>query len=150
MKFFLSLISSMILTISVLAHDEGHGPKLGDQPKYGGKVTAVINYKDVEKGRKATLLYKAELTKNSNGLVRLYFYDKNMRLLDTSKFAKASATLFTKDSKSKKKIKKEFTLDKKQKNFEGNLPLKPRPPFNIEININKENEKLFMAFDNLS
>ena len=150
MKRFFTHLAPLLITTSLMAHDEGHGPKLGDQPKFGGAVTAVIKESEVEEGRKAKLLYKAELTKNAQGIVRLYFYDTEMKPVAVKGFANGEGVLLYKKGGSKKYDQLSFPLEKKDKHFEGKLPLKPRPPFNIDVKINEGGKKLFMAFDNLN
>lgn len=144
--FALALVASQ----GALAHDEGHGPKLGDQPKFGGNVAAVINKEEVSKGTKAELLYKAELTKNNQNVVRVYLYDKEMKPLKEQEFSSAAGELQFKDRKTKKWEGHDFTLEKKDGYFEGKLPTSPRRPFNIDITIPAKDKKLFMAFDNLN
>jgi hypothetical protein len=150
MKCLLSILVSVFVTAQAFAHDEGHGPKLGDQPKFGGLVSAVIDHLEVDKGRDAKLLYKAELTKNAQGTVRVYFYDNTMKPVSIGDFGSASADLIHKDRKTKKWISKSFKLEKKGDFYEGKLPLKPRPPFNVDVKVDSKAKKLFMAFDNLS
>lgn len=152
MKLVFILLSQFFFGSFVLAHDEGHGPKLGDQPKYGGTVTAVIDYAELDNGREAKLLYKAELTKNAGGLIRVYFYDKDMKPVSVEPFDSVSGELIYRDRKAKKSAQKNISMKKKKGHFEGKLPIKPQPPFNIDVKVRrKDNGKiLFMAFDNLS
>ena len=150
MKCLLAILVLTFLSVNALAHDEGHGPKLGDQPKFGGLVAAVIDHLEVDKGRKAELLYKAELTKNAKGVVRVYFYDNAMKPISIDGFKAGVADLIHKDKTSKKWISKSFKLEKKGDFYEGTLPLKPRPPFNIDVKVDSKGKRLFMAFDNLS
>lgn len=147
-----SLLLSLTLLVSTvaLAHDEGHGPKLGDQPKYGGKVAAVISKSEVNKGTKAEMRYKAELTKTNDGTIRVYLYDKKMNLLPLQEFASATGELLFKDRKTKKWTAHEFKFSKKDKSFEGKLPTQPRRPFNIDVTLKKGDKDLFIAFDNLN
>jgi len=144
------IITALLMSQLVQAHDEGHGPKLVDQPKFGGKIAAVINKVEVKKGTKAKLLYKAELTKNNQNMVRVYLYDKDMKPLTLESFKSAKAQLQFKDRKTKKWDSFDFNLDKKENAFVGKLPQSPRRPFNIDVSINGKDKKLFMAFDNLN
>ncbi len=132
------------------AHDEGHGPKLGDQPKFGGNVAAVIDKTEIKKGTKAKMLYKAELTKSNKNVVRVYLYDKDMKPLKLDDFKKATGELLFKDRKTKKMTTHEFAFTKKGDHFEGSLPTKPRRPFNVDVSIGQESKTLFIAFDNLN
>ena len=54
----------------VLAHDEGHGPKLSDVAKQGGVVSPVIDAKEHDLGAKAAVVFKAELVRAEDGTVR--------------------------------------------------------------------------------
>ncbi len=148
MKKLIFLIT--LMTASAYAHDGGHGPKLGDQPKYGGKVAAVINKKEVKKGTDAKLLYKAELTKNSQNIIRVYMYNTKMKLMNLNNLKNAKADLIFKDRKTKKWKAETFNLEKKDDFYQGKLPVQPRRPFNIDVTVNAEGKDLFMAFDNLN
>ncbi|MCB0362951.1 MAG: hypothetical protein KDD35_09515 [Bdellovibrionales bacterium] len=146
-----------LLTITLLlaghfafAHDEGHGPKLGDQPKFGGKVVAVINKDEVSKGTKATMLYKAELTKTNQNVVRVYLYDKEMKPMKVEEFGAAKGELQFKDRKTKKWSGHEFKFEKKDGFYEGKLPTEPRKPFNVDVTLKQMEKNLFMAFDGLN
>ena len=46
----------LVFCLNVLAHDEGHGPKLKDVGKKGGRVTSVVLAKDDTKGSAAELV----------------------------------------------------------------------------------------------
>ena len=146
----LTIIGLLMLSQFAFAHDEGHGPKLGDQPKFGGKVAAVIDKKEIKKGTDAEMLYKAELTKNTSNVVRVYMYDKKMSPITIKEFGSAAAEHQYKDRKTRKWVSKSFKLEKKKGYYEGSLNTKPRRPFNIDVTINNKNKKLFMAFDNLN
>lgn len=132
------------------AHDEGHGPKLGDQPKFGGKVAAVINKNEVSKGTKAAMLYKAELTKNNQNIIRVYLYDKKMKPLKIEDLGTAAGELLFKNRKTRKMSSHDFEFKKKDGFYEGKLPTKPRRPFNIDVTLKQKDKNLFMAFDGLN
>ena len=146
----LLIILTIISASFANAHDEGHGPKLGDQPKFGGKVAAVIDKSEIKKGTKAKMLYKAELTKNNKNVVRVYLYDKDMKPIKPDSFKEASGELQFKDRKTKKWGSHEISFTKKDGFFEGTLPTNPRRPFNIDVSIGAKDKTLFMAFDNLN
>ena len=143
------ILALCLLTQISYAHDDGHGPKLGDQPKFGGKVTAAINKKEVKKGRDATMLYKGELTKTGQNMVRIYLYNKKMKPLKLENVGDAYAEVIYKDRETRKWTKKKFDLEKKNGSFEGKIPGNPRRPFNIDVTIKHDEKNLFMAFDNL-
>ena len=140
---------TMLIAGLAFAHDEGHGPKLTDSPKYGGKVAAVIDKKEVKLGIKAKLLYKTEITKNNEGMIRVYFYDEKMNLLKDNTFLDGSAELQFQDGKSKKWQSQEFKLEKKDGGFEGKLPTVPKKRFNVDVTVKNGEQSLFSAFDGL-
>lgn len=148
MKFL--TIAFLLMSRMVFAHDEGHGPKLGDQPKFGGKVTAVIDRQEVNKGAKAAMLYKAELTKTGDNVVRVYLYDQAMKPLSIADLGASEGELLFKDKKTKKMASHAFKFEKKDGFYEGKLPTEPRRPFNVDVTIKEKDKTLFMAFDGLN
>ena len=141
------LLLSLFLSTNLFAHDEGHGPAIKDESLKGGTVTAIIAEKDVNKGRKAQMVYKGELVHESRGQdVKLYVYSQNMRPLDMTKFKNE-----VKAVQIERGGKKEFILklDKTGKFFEGQRPKNKRVPFNIDVFIKQDDKKLFGAFDGL-
>lgn len=138
----------LIAATLLLAHDEGHGPKVGDQPKQGGVLTAVVEAKDAALGAKAALVYKAELVRLDDGTARVHVYDADMRPLDLGAFDKtAKAVLLTEWRK--KLTKAPFTLELADGAFTGALPKAPRKPYNIDVTFTEGKRKLLAAFDNL-
>ena len=103
----LSMLSlSLLLSFNLMAHDEGHGPAIKDESLKGGAVTAIIAEKDVNKGRKAQMIYKGELVHESRGEdVKLYIYSQDMKPIDLSKFKKEVKGVQIETGKEK-----EFTL----------------------------------------
>ncbi|MBI4346246.1 MAG: hypothetical protein HY553_05285, partial [Elusimicrobia bacterium] len=71
----MGLLLAAALASAAYAHDEGHGPKLTDQPPQGGVLTAVVEAKDAKLGPAAALVYKAELVRSDDGTVRVTLYD---------------------------------------------------------------------------
>ncbi|MBP9707105.1 MAG: hypothetical protein KBD78_05630 [Oligoflexales bacterium] len=129
-----------------LAHDEGHGPKLKDPAKRGGKLAPVIAHNEISKGTKATMLYKAEFTKNAENLVRVYLYDEKMAP-KTLAIKGASGTIYYKD-KAKNKM-AEIPVSMKVENGEitASLPADIGKPFDLDVTLETEDKKLFIAFD---
>lgn len=121
----------LLLSTTGFAHDGGHGPKVTDIGKHGGKITAVIAKKDQELGPKAKLHYKAELVrvKGTDGKpgFRFYIYDKDMKPLPTDKLSpKASGILAywnrvpgKKLDKDKDGVIKNFEMDLKKRYYLG-------------------------------
>lgn len=147
MKYWGILLAAS-LSLPAFAHDEGHGPKLVDAGKMGGVVSAVVRAEDAKLGSKAALLYKAELTRSEDGIVRVYLYDKDMKPVDPARFGKtAKATLET--HKKKKTTRTAFTLTLEEQAFTGRAPKASSKPFNIDVIIKEGDKPLLAAFDNL-
>ncbi|MAZ46932.1 MAG: hypothetical protein CME65_00120 [Halobacteriovoraceae bacterium] len=143
MKAFTTLL--LTLTLNTFAHDEGHGPAITDESMQGGKVTAIIDYKQVNDGRKAKMLYKGELVIEDLD-VKLYIFDKKMNEVSLKEFDKTvNAIQLEKGKSSKFKL----TLDKSKKFYKGTREKNKRVPYNIDVNIEKNGTKLFGAFDGL-
>lgn len=138
----------LALSLSAFAHDEGHGPKLKDVGKKGGRVTSVVLSKDAGKGAAAELVYKGEIIRSKDGKIKIYFYDKDMNPLKLDGFAKsAKATLIS--GREGKETEKEFKLSFVSDHFEGMTP-KPIPRrYNIDVRVSEGDKELLAAFDNL-
>lgn len=144
----LSWTLPLVLAAVAFAHDEGHGPKLTDQPKMGGVVTAVVEAKDAAKGPEAPLVYKAELVRSEDGKARVYLYDKDMTALDLSTFDKKAKGV-VETIKKKKVSKVSFELALLDGAFVGRPPKPAKKPFNIDVTLQEGKRKLLAAFDNL-
>lgn len=144
----LGVLLAASLSLPAFAHDEGHGPKLTDAGKMGGVVTAVVPAKEAKLGPKAVLLYKAELTRSDDGIVRVYLYDKDMKALDPSRFGK-SAKAVLESHKKKKTTRVPFALVLEEGAFTGKTPKPASKPFNIDVTFKDGERDLLAAFDNL-
>ena len=133
---------------AALAHDEGHGPKLSDSGKFGGLVSPVVKKSEAKLGPKAGLVYKAELARASDGTVRIYLYDTEMKPLSLEKFDKE--TTATVGSRVKGKWKQvAFDLEQKDGAFVGKMPKPQSKPYSIDVNVKEGGTDLLSAFDNL-
>ena len=145
---YAGLLLAAALSTAAHAHDEGHGPKLSDQPPQGGVITAVVEAKDAKLGAKAPLVYKAEMVRSEDGIVRVTLYDKELKPLDAAKLAKgADAVLII--IKKKKVIEKPFKLTLDAGTFVGKMPKPASKPYNIDVTVMEGKRKLLAAFDNL-
>ncbi len=145
---YLGILLAAALPATALAHEEGHGPRLGDVGKMGGVVTAVVLAKQARLGPKAALVYKAELVRSEDGTARVYLYDKDMRPLDLARFGKnARAVLET--VKKKKVTRIPFALKAEGDAFVGRAPKARSKPFNIDVAFEEGDRELLAAFDNL-
>lgn len=138
----------LMLAGLALAHDEGHGPKLTDQPKMGGVLTGVVAAKDAKLGPKAALVYKAEMVRSEDGTVRVYLYDKDLNPLDLAKFEREAAGTLE-DLRKKKPFLIKFKLALVDGAFTGKAPKASKKPFNIDVTLKEGERKLLAAFDNL-
>lgn len=144
----LTWLLPVVIAAVAYAHDEGHGPKLTDQPKMGGVVTAVVEAKDAAKGPDAPLVYKAELVRSEDGKARIYLYDKDMNALVSTKFDKKAAGMLVTVKKGKES-KAAFALALEDGAFVGKPPKPAKKPFNIDVTFLEGKRKLLAAFDNL-
>lgn len=148
------LLSALILlTGTIFAHDEGHGPKLTDTPKQGGKLAPVIAASDSSKGPKASLIYKAELVRGDDDTVRVFLYDKEMNSLAApalAKFAAAAAASVEHVKKGKIVKMSRFNLELKEGIFVGKLTERPQTQtFNVDVKMKEGDKELLAAFDGL-
>ncbi len=144
----LILILALSLSIPAFAHDGGHGPKLSDAPKQGGVLSPVIQASEAKLGSKAVVIYKSELVRSEEGIIRLYFYNSKMEALPLSTFEKtAKATLAV--LKKKQVVTTPFELKQEGNIFVGKLPTPATKPFDVDIHLKEGNRELLVAFDNL-
>lgn len=147
---FLSL--ALVAGIS-LAHDEGHGPKVTDTPKQGGKVASVVSTNEASKGLKGQLSFKAELVRGENDLVKVYLYDREMNALpeaQLSQFGKAATATVEHLKKGKIAKTSKFSLDLRNGVFEGKLGEKPKTQtFNLHVKMTEGEKEFLAAFDGL-
>lgn len=146
MKSLITLL--LCLSLSIFAHDEGHGPKLKDVGRRGGRVTAVVLAKDFGMGAKAPLIHKSEIIRSKDGTVKVFFYDQNMGPLKLDSFAKtAKATLIS--GKAGKETEKNFDLTFNTDHFVGKAPKADSRRYNIDVKVMEGDKELLAAFDNL-
>jgi len=144
----MGLLISLGMSLSVVAHDGGHGPKLRDAAKYGGVVAPVILEKELSLGHKATLFYKGELTRSQDGVVRFYLYDVAMKPLKLDAFPQ-KANAFLEIKKNNRWQRTPFTLIKAGGSYVGKLPKILGRPFNIDVLLTKDTRVFLVAFDRL-
>jgi hypothetical protein len=145
-----SLLISCFLLISgpLLAHDEGHGPKLTDTGKFGGVLTAVVEAKDASKGASAPLVYKGELTRSEDGTVRVYIYTGDMKILPSTLLgSKAEAKLLS--MVGGKETITPFSLTFAGNAYVGTMPKPGSKPYNIDVTFKAADKDLLAAFDHL-
>lgn len=147
MKSLIAL--SLLFSLSSFAHDEGHGPKLTDSPRQGGVLTSVIMAKEAGIGTKAKMVYKSELTRTSDGTVRLYIYDDKMNPVDLKRFAPIAKAVLISQVKKGTYDKAAFDLNIGEGYFFGKSPVPKKKPYSIDVVLKEGDKTLLTAFDNL-
>lgn len=132
-----------------LAHDEGHGPKVSDQPRQGGIVMPVVDKSEMNLGPAAKLIYKSELVRRENGDLLLYLYDEKMNRLPVESFGKTAYGKIGPMKKNPKWKLEDITFEIKDGAFVGRLPKIKVKPYFIDITLTEEKKSLLTAFDNL-
>ena len=133
---------------TALAHDGGHGPQLTDTGKFGGVITGVVETKDAAKGAHAALVYKAELVRSDDQTVRVYVYDKTMKIIPGAQLgAKAEANIIA--LAGGKQSATPFALTLENNVFVGKMPKPAAKPYHIEVAFKLTDKHLLAAFDNL-
>lgn len=142
-----TLLLSLLLSLNVLAHDEGHGPKLIETGNYGGIVAALIEEKSIG-NTEAEIKFKGEIVINKKYEVRFYIYDKNMkqqRLKDFPQSIQADVEIKI----AGKFQRTRFELSKKGNNYYAKMPKPAKKPYNVDVYIEHQGQKLFVGFSNL-
>lgn len=140
--------SLLALPASIMAHDEGHGPKVTDTGNFGGILTAVVDANDTSKGNSAALVYKGELTRSEDKTVRVYIYSTDMKALPVNELdpkaeAKIIATVGGKETVTP------FALTFENNAYIGKMPEPAGKPYNIDVTFKSGDKNLLAAFDNL-
>lgn len=141
-------ISLIFISMSVFAHEGGHG-ELEEGGKFGGITAPIVNNVQAGMGTKAITLYKAELVRGESGKISLYLFDDKMKLVDLAIFENEVAAKLEVKKKGKFTYFGEFKLTKHGNHFMGQLPKVEYKPFNIDIYIMQGKQKLFVGFSNL-
>ena len=136
---------TFLLSFVAFAHDGGHGPSISDESMQGGKVAAVINYKEVNEGTHAKMLLKGELV--VEGLtVKLYLYDKKMNEISLNKYPKTIEAIQIERGK---EANFQLNLSESKKFYIGKRTKNKRVHYNIDVKIKKADITYFAAFDGL-
>lgn len=145
LKKLLFVVSLVFMTIQpAIAHDEGHGPKIKKQGKFGGKISSVI-LKSEELSKDAKIQYIAELTKNNDGKLRIYFYDSEMN--ETKILVENLKGEFSfKNKKTSKNEIHKFAFQAGKDGVEANIPKEITRLSNIEITFSLKGTDYFVAF----
>lgn len=138
----------VLLSMSVFAHDGGHG-SVSEGGKFGGITAPVVDKVEAGKGEKAKTLLKAELVRAESGKLSLYLFDEKMNVLDLKAFSEEVQANLEIKKKGKYTYFGDFKLKKVGNHYEGQLPKVEYKPFNIDFYFSKGNQKLFVGFSNL-
>lgn len=136
---------TLLVSFITFAHDGGHGPAISDESMQGGKVVAVIDYKEVNKGVHAQMLFKGEIVIDDL-TVKLYLYDKKMNEISLNKYPKiAEAIQIERGQESSFQL----NLSESKKFYIGKRTKNKRVPYSIDVKIKKTGITYFAAFDGL-
>lgn len=147
MKSFL-LIVSMIFSLSLFAHEGGHGA-VSEGGKFGGITAPVVDSSQEAAVSKGNPLYKAELVRTEAGKLSLYLFDTKMNLLDLAAFGPEVEAKLEVKKKGKFTYFGTFKFTKHGNHFMAQLPQVEYKPFNIDMYLMKDKQKLFVGFANL-
>ncbi|MCY4524294.1 MAG: hypothetical protein OXB84_06110, partial [Halobacteriovoraceae bacterium] len=117
------LIAIFIMAIFSLsqAHEGGHHHQTTGSGKYGGVLTKVFPVSGDNHSAKPKAVYNAEIVKDEEGKIFVYFYDKKMKLIKLDKFSN-KANGMVKTGRGRKITKVPFLLNKNDTAFTGNIP----------------------------
>lgn len=147
MKSILAILT-LVLTLSVFAHEGGHG-EVSEGGKFGGITSPIVDKKDEGKGDKAKTLFVAELVRAESGKLSLYVFDQKMKLVDLSKFGPEVEAKLEVKKKGKFSYFGTFKFTKNSNHYVGQLPKVEYRPFNIDLFLTHGEQKLFVGFSNL-
>jgi hypothetical protein len=147
MKSFL-LIMLSVISLSAFAHEGGHG-SLAEGGKFGGITAPIVDNSQAAEMDKAKVLYKAELVRTESGKLSLYIFDEKMNLLDLSAFGPEVEAKLEVKKKGKFTYVGTFKFTKHGNHFMAQLPKVEYKPFNIDMYLMKDKQKLFVGFANL-
>ncbi len=145
-SFFFALI--FILTANAFAHEGGHG-EVDEGGKFGGVTSPIVDQAQAGTGKKAKVLYKAELVRGESGKLSFYIHDDKMNLINLSTFSNEIEAKLEVKKKGKFEYFGTFKLTKHGNHFMGQLPKVEYKPFNIDFFLMQGKQKLFVGFSNL-
>lgn len=143
------LVLLFALSLTVLAHDEGHGPKVKDAGLYGGILASVMPEAELKKNHHAKASFKAELIRAQDGKLSLYFHNIDMKPANLNEFADEVVVKMEVKKAGKYQYVGEFMLKKVSNHFTGQLPTVRTRPFNLDVFPVVNKQKLFVGFSNL-
>ena len=136
---------TFLLSFVAFAHDGGHGPSISDESMQGGKVAAVIDFKEVNEGAHAQMHLKGELV--IEGLtVKLYLYDKKMNEISLNKYPNTAEAIQIERGKEESF---QLNLSESKKFYIGKRTKNKRVPYNIDVKIKKADVTYFAGIDGL-
>ncbi len=141
----IALSAALVLfSVTAFGHDEGHGPKIKNQGKYGGRMSSVIFKKDAS-NKHAKAQYAAEMTSSADGTLRLYFYDTKLQPASISvKQVTGNASYKSKDTRKSTTSKIEFKQN--GSSFDSKLPADIGGTVSLEVDIATKDGEYMAAF----
>ena len=132
MKYLVLVV--LMMSFSVLSHDGDEEVKVKNAPRFGGRVSAVMDEHHHDE-----MVYMSEIIISDQDIVRLYFYDLNMKDISLDKFPDILKMNLTYKKLASPQI---LELKKNKKLYEGKLPKGIKRPFNLSTEF-KANSKEF-------
>jgi hypothetical protein len=152
MKGLMKTVTTLILLVFFMkpgfTHEAGHG-EIEESGKFGGRTAPVVDNIDAEKINEVKPLYKAELVRTEAGKLSLYLFDEKMELMSLDAFANEVEVKLEVKKKGKFIHFGEIKLSKHGNHFMGQLPKVEYKPFNLDMYIMKDKQKLFVGFADL-
>lgn len=149
MKKCFSFLVLMGLVINHgLAHEGGHG-EIEESGKFGGRTAPVVDNREADNINAAKVLYKAELVRSESGKLSLYLFNNDMQLLPLDQFENDVMVKLEVKKSGKYKHFGELKMSKDGNHFMGQLPAVEYKPFNLDMYLMSNQQKLFVGFANL-
>ncbi|MGE3610731.1 MAG: hypothetical protein AB7I27_14155 [Bacteriovoracaceae bacterium] len=150
----------LLITFNVHAHEGEEEVTAKFAPRFGGRVSAVVGEEDHnqigkdhhEKGEAKDhkdkhhdeAKYMAEIIVSDANVVRVYFYDLEMKLIDLAKFPQEIKGSIK--SKQQTGRGEEIVFSKQAKNYVGKLPPIKKKPYDMTLEFRSTNEPLHISF----
>ena len=158
--FMIALILG-VFTLPAIAHEGDEEVSVKNNPRYGGRVAAVVQEEDhryinkplpgtkKEPGHKEhddhdDAKYMSEILVSDENKVRLYFYNNEMKDIDLAGFPDEitiQVQLPGMESRGPR-----FSLKKSGKVFVGDLPLIKKKPYDFNVDFHVKSDSLHITF----
>lgn len=149
-----------LLTFNSYAHEGDEEVTAKFAPRFGGRVSAVVGEEDHNQMGKDhhskneakdhkdkhhdEPKYMAEIIVSDSSIVRVYFYDLEMKIIDLNNFpVEIKGSIKTKGQLGRGEA---IILSKQAKNYTGKLPLIKKKPYDVTFEFLAKNEPLHISF----